>query len=346
MAKGCLTLTGLFGLALFLERLALGERGMPLPWLAAALLAASLTLALGSVQGVAQALRRRNAPESEPSRWRDGESVRTGGRIEPSGPLLRTPLGGCDAVLVEYSIYRVPSQARIGGNPQARPTPPSAKGLEMVPFRVRNAAGAIAIDGWASLAQFPEADCDHAAGREGAARVLASEPWRVSTPDEAVHAGRELLGGPAGTPLALRLANPAAVRELLAPEGEPNAGRWTGGPPPDLEGEAAVAAVRARLARHRWLLKERRLAPGDEVTVEGIYRADPPRIEVGRGPSLGAPERGIRPGLPDVTARREAHTALAFALALAVVAAAAHWLVFSSGGQFYRGLVDWLRQAA
>ncbi|MCC6812524.1 MAG: hypothetical protein IT498_00615, partial [Rubrivivax sp.] len=174
MAKGCLTLTGLFGLALFLERLALGERGMPLPWLAAALLAASLTLALGSVQGVAQALRRRNAPESEPSRWRDGESVRTGGRIEPSGPLLRTPLGGCDAVLVEYSIYRVPSQARIGGNPQARPTPPSAKGLEMVPFRVRNAAGAIAIDGWASLAQFPEADCDHAAGREGAARVLAS----------------------------------------------------------------------------------------------------------------------------------------------------------------------------
>ena len=82
MAKGCLTLTGLFGLALVLERLALGERGMPLPWLAAALLAASLTLALGSVQGVAQALRRRNAPESEPSRWRDGESVRTGGRIE------------------------------------------------------------------------------------------------------------------------------------------------------------------------------------------------------------------------------------------------------------------------
>ena len=79
MAKGCLTLTGLFGLALVLERLALGERGMPLPWLAAALLAASLTLALGSVQGVAQALRRRNAPESEPSRWRDGESVRIGG---------------------------------------------------------------------------------------------------------------------------------------------------------------------------------------------------------------------------------------------------------------------------
>jgi hypothetical protein len=107
-----------------------------------------------------------------------------------------------------------------------------------------------------------------------------------------------------------------------------------------------VAAVRARLARHRWQLKERSLGPGDEVTVEGIYRADPPRIEVGRGPSLGAPERGIRPGLPAVTGRREARTAVAFALALAAAAAAAHWFVYSSGGALYRSLVDWLRRAA
>ena len=345
MAKGCLALTGLFAIALLLERLALGERGLPVPWLAATLLAASLTLALGSAQGVARALRRRREPESGPAAWRDGETVRTGGRIEAVGPLLRTPLGGRDAVLVEYSIYRVSSRARIGGNPQARPAAPSARGLEMVPFRVRSAAGAIAIDGWASLGQFPERDCDHAAGREGAARRLATEPWRVSTVDEAWGAARELLGGQRSA-LALRLANPAAVRELLAPEGEPNAGRWSEGPPPDLEGEAAVEAVRARLARHRWQLRERLLGPGDEVTVEGIYRADPPRIEVGRGPSLDAPERGIRPGLPAATGRREARTAVAFALALAAVAAAAHWFVFSSGGQLYHSLVEWLRRAA
>jgi len=345
MAKGCLSLTGVFVLALLLERSALAERGLPFPWLAAALLAAIVTLALGSVQGVARGLRRRKAPESGPAEWREGEVVRTGGQIEPAGTLLRTPLGGRDAVLVEYSIFRVPSRASIGGNLQARPTPPSARGLEMVPFRVRSGAGAIAVDGWPSLKQFPETDCDDEAGREGAARVLACEPWRVSTADEAARAAQELLGGP-GSPLPLRLVNPAAVRELLAPEGEPNAGRWSGGPAPDLEGKAAVAAVRARLAEHRWQLKERSLGPGDEVTVEGIYRADPPRIEVGPGPSLGAPERGIRPGLPAVTGRQEARTAVAFALALAAAAAAAHWFVYSSGGALYRSLVDWLRRAA
>ncbi|HSM28801.1 MAG TPA: hypothetical protein VK855_11945 [Thioalkalivibrio sp.] len=345
MAKGCLTLIVLFALALFVEQALLVERSQPFPWLAAALLAASLTLALGSVQGVARALARRSEPETGPTEWREGRIVRTGGRIEPAGSLLRTPLGGREAVVVEYSIYRVPSRAQIGGSLQARPTPPHAHGLEMVPFRVRGAAGAIGIDGCPSLGQVPEADCDHEAGREGAARVLASETWRVSTVDEAASAAQALLGG-RETALPLRLVNAAAVRELLAPEGEPNAGRWSGGPPPDLEGDAAVTAVRTRLAKQRWQLKERSLGPGDEVTVEGIYRADPPRIEVGRGPSLRAPERGIRPGLPAVTGRREARTAIAFALALASVAAVAHWFVYSSDGALYRSLVDWLVRAA
>lgn len=349
MAKGCLVLTGLFAIALVAERAAIVERGLPLPWAAATALAATLTLALASAEGVARALRRRREPETAAADWRDGESVRTGGRVEAATDPLRAPLSGRQAVVAESSIYRVRSRAVIGGNLQARPTPPHARGVEMVPFLVRGPAGAVAIQGCPGLGRFPEVDCADEPSLERAARLLAQEPWRVSTVAEGWNAAQGLLGG-AEASLPLRLINPEAVRVLLAPEGEPSAGRWSGGPTPDLEGEPAVAAILARLARRSgqqpWHLKERCLAPGDEVTVEGIYRANPPRIEVGRGPAAGAPERGIRPGLPALTGRQEARTASVFALALAAAAAAAHWVVFASDGALYRAFVAWWRQAS
>lgn len=344
MARGCLLLLGLFAAALVVERAVVEGRGLPAPWLAAAVLAASLTLVVGSVWGIVRALRQRRGPQTGRDGWTDGAVVRTGGQIEPVGPLLRSPLGGREALVVEYSVSRTPSWASIGGSPQARPTPPLACGLEAVPFRLRTASETVAIEGCPSLNHFPEVDCGDSDGQVRAARLLAAHTWRVSTVDEVWRAAHELLDGQEAA-LPLRVANPACVRALLAPAGEPSAARWSESPPPDLDGDAAEAAIHSRLCRHPWLLKERVLAPGADVTVVGIFRASPPRIEVGRRLLGRDPEYGIRPGLPSANASRDATTAVAFAAVLAGLAAAAHWVIFASGGSLYRAFFDWLRQA-
>lgn len=344
MAKGCLLLLGLLSGALVVERAVVEGRGLPAPWLAATVLAASLTLAVGSVWGIVRVLRQRRLPQTGRDGWTDGAVVRTGGQVEPVGPLLRSPLGGREALVVEYSVSRTPSWARIGGSPQARPTPPLACGLEAVPFRLRTASDTVAIEGCPSLNHFPEVDCGDSDGRARAARLLAAHTWRVSTVDEVWRAARELLDGQEAA-LPLRLANPACVRALLAPAGEPSAGRWSESPPPDLEGEAAAAAIHSRLCRHPWQLKERVLAPGADVTLVGIYRVSPPRIEVGSRLFGPDPDYGMRPGLPSANASRDAGTAAMFAAVLVGLAAAAHWAVYASGGSLYRAFLDWLRQA-
>ena len=120
MGRGCLILTVVFGVALHFERSAVLERGLPAPWVLSSLLAASLTLAIGSLQGLTEAYRRRREPETARTDWRDGEPVRTGGRIEPSGPILRSPLGDREAVVFEYSILRHQTRSEGGELGQAQ----------------------------------------------------------------------------------------------------------------------------------------------------------------------------------------------------------------------------------
>lgn len=345
MARGCLLLLVLFTTTFVVERAVVEGRGLPAPWLAAVVLAASLTLAVGSVSGVVRTLRQRRRPETGRDGWVDGATVRVGGQVEAVGPPLRSPLGGREAVVVEYSVSRTPSWARIGGSPQARPTPPLACGLEAVPFRLRTASETVAVEGCPSLSHFAEVDCGDSDGRVRAARLLAAHTWCVSTVSEVWRTARELLDRQE-VALPLRMANSACVRALLAPAGEPSAGRWSEGPPPDLEGDAAEAAIHSRLSRHPWQLKERLLAPAAVVTVVGVYRASPPRIEVGHRVFGRDPDHGIRPGLPLANASREARTAVAFAAVLAGLAAGAHWAIHASEGSLYRAFLDWLRHAS
>jgi hypothetical protein len=105
--------------------------------------------------------------------------------------------------------------------------------------------------------------------------------------------------------------------------------------------EAASSSApefRQRLAERNWLLRERILGPGAEVTVVGTFRANPPRVDVSYGPTSA--QHAITPGAAAATASRDFSQTVIFILVLALLTAAAHWVVFSSGGAVYRGLLD------
>ena len=102
MLGGCLILIAAFVAILLLELQTVQSLGLPHPWIIAPALALLATLAAGCVPGMAAALRRRAAPESDPSRWQEGETVRLGGTIHPVDTVLRTPFGHVDAVAMAY----------------------------------------------------------------------------------------------------------------------------------------------------------------------------------------------------------------------------------------------------
>ena len=89
-----------------------------------------------------------------------------------------------------------------------------------------------------------------------------------------------------------------------------------------------------------WQFYEHSLRPGTEVTVEGIYRESPPRIEIGNWIRDSRAMEAIRPGLAEVTAKAQLRFEFISLLFGGTVTGWLHYAVYTNGGALYRSLID------
>jgi hypothetical protein len=316
MLKAGLVLLALFAAAYFLEKREMDRRALPGAWLVAIALAGGVTLVVGSVQGLAEAWRTRAAPETDPAHWQDGQRVRVGGVLRAARQKLHAPFSGREAIFLWYNAT---AQHWDEHNRQSRP---SFRGIDVAPCFLETAGGRVALAGIPNLRLLSEEQYSGPEHLDRAANHLARTDWSPApdTWSAALEEGEALVSGSPGS-LPSNLINRLG-REVLGLEAGP----------------ASDPEIRQRLAERNWLLRERILGPGAEVTVVGTYRANPPRVDVSYGPTSA--QHAITPGAAAATASRDFSQTVIFILVLALLTAAGHWVVFSSGGAVYRGLLD------
>ncbi len=316
MLKAGLVLLAVFAAAYFLEKREMDRRALPGAWLVAIVLAGGVTLVAGSVQGLAEAWRTKAAPETDPAQWQDGQRVRVGGVLRAARQTLQAPFSGREAIFLWYNATAPHWDEH---NRQFRP---SFRGIDVAPCYLETAGGRVALAGVPKFRLLPEEQFWGPEHLDRAANHLSRTDWS-SDPDTwsaALEEGEALVSGSPGS-LPSNLINRLG-REVLGMEA----------------GQAGAAEIRPRLAERNWLLRERILGPGEEVTVVGTFRANPPRVDINYGP--GSAQHAITPGAAAATASRDLSQTVIFILVLALLTAAAHWVVFSSGGAVYRGLLD------
>lgn len=320
MGRGCLPLIGLLIVALAVEWWLVGALGLPFGALIAALLALAVTMALGSLQGVAQAWRQRAAPEDDPATWRDGATVRVQGTLQAATEATRAPFSERPAVYLEYGAWAVQTAAEVQVAQRAH-----WRGLVGAPAVLQTAAGPLALRGMPPVRFWPEQQFSGEPFRTRAAQHLAATEWRRAT-DLASFNPADALAEWAGH------AQDGAMRmHVMNAEAEHALGLVGGG-------AVDTEALRQRLAERAWTFAERVVSPGAEVTVVGTYREQPRGIEVGLSPRH--PDHAVHLGSAAPLAGRHWRTTLVFALALVALAVAAHLFVYVDGGAHVRSLLD------
>ncbi|MCW5965753.1 MAG: hypothetical protein KIT83_17070 [Bryobacterales bacterium] len=342
MWKGCLVLLGVLVVALYWEHQMVTASNIPNTWIVVGLLAGSVTATVGGLQGVIAALRTRLNPETEVGNWQDGQKVRVGGVVQPKGAALKTPFWATDAVVMEFEMSaanRAPEESSSSPS-TGRVVPPSVRGIDAVPFGIVTSHGFVAVSGSPWLKNFrPTVSVDQRY-QAPALHLLTERKWQIAD-FEMGNAIYEQYLNQQDQDVHLYLANRRAVSTLFAPVGQPTAGWIERQAPPQLQGQQAVDAIAQRLASRRWRFKEFTLQPGAEVTVEGTFMANPPRIEVGRWMLDGSAMNAVRPGLAAKTAASQWWQALVFTVAVAALTVAMHYLVYAESGRLYRNLVEW-----
>lgn len=340
---GCLILLGTLAVAVFLEHRMVLAMGLPHVWLAAGVLAGSVTATVGGLQGVIAALRTKLNPETDTASWQDGQKVRVGGVVQPMGPVLKTPFLGTDAVVMEFEMKaanRTPEESSSAAS-TGKIVPPSVRGIDSVPFGMITSHGLVAVSGTPWLKNFRPVESVDQRYQAPALQLLMQRKWQVAD-FEMGNAIYEQYIDQQDRDVHLYLANRRAVSTLFAPEGQPTAGWIEGKAPPQLQGQPAADAVAKRLASRLWRFQEYALQPGAEVTVEGTYLAYPPRIEIGRWMLDGSAMNAVRPGLAAKTAASQWWQALVFTSGVAVLTIALHYMVYAERGARYREMVEWV----
>ena len=361
MLGGCLILIAAFVAILLLELQTVQSLGLPHPWIIAPALALLATLAAGCVPGMAAALRRRAAPESDPSRWQEGETVRLGGTIHPVDTVLRTPFGHVDAVAMAYRARTTEdhNDARRGN--------PGWRGLAAVPSLLDTGSLRIPLVGTPSLRQFPEKPYTGNEVVRNAARHLAHTRWQIAPDLVSVDAttaaelfthgagplpphlidrtAADLLGVQAVAEMAVGQKRADGVADMNAianmnavavSDGDAAPGAL-GDSVEDAHAASLEAVYLERLGARPWTFAERAIPVGSEVTVTGTWRAFPPRIEIGYG--VRTADHLIRPGRAKRTASSDLWQALGASAAIVAFAAGAHHVVFHDAGALYRALL-------
>lgn len=326
MGRGCLPLIGLLIVVLAVEWWLVGALGLPFAALIAALLALAVTMAVGSLQGVARAWRQRAAPEDDPTTWRDGATVRVQGTLQAAAEAPRAPFSERPAVYLDYGSWAVDTAAGVQVAQR-----PHWRGLFGAAAVLQTAAGPIALRGMPPVRYWPEQQFSGEPYRTRAAQHFAATPWRRAA-DAASFDPADAMAEWTGQ------AQDGATRmHVVNAEAEHALGLVAGG-------AVDTEALRQRLAGRAWTFAERVVAPGAQVTVVGTYREQPRCIEVGLSPRH--PDHAVHLGSAAPLAERNWRTTLAFALALAALAVAAHLFVYVDSGAQLRRVLDALGLSA
>lgn len=327
--KSCLVLLAAFAVLVFFESRWIQARGLPYAWPAALILAGAAVLVLGSLQGLADARRRSRAPETPPDEWRDGATIRLGGVIRARQQPLTTPVTGRAAVIYQYELWpQILSDTMHGRRREG------ATGMDMAECVLETRWGRIALSGVPSLREVPEQQFSDERSREAMGRHLASTEWVMRSLGPEGLDLRDLLAAAGNSDrLPLHLVNPRTL-DLM----------------PLRTSENPAAAVNESVIRHvleegHWLNAERVIEQGAGVTVTGTYRAGPRHIEIWRPLGLQAAQHSIRLGGAGSVAAGEWRTAVALSLVLALLAGAAHYLVYGADGRHYRAVVEKIAEA-
>lgn len=330
MWKGCLLLLVLLSVTLFLEHRSVSERGLPLPWVAAGVLSMGATLLLGSFYGLIEALLKRRNPETDPSRWIDGQTIRVSGRVHATGQPCQAPFSGKSAVLVLYQMTQGPTANALAG---LHNSVPRVSGFEMVPCAVTTRHGTLQLRGVPPLQPFLPGiyrdDTKHAS----AASVLASARWQLASFAQPLE--HFIASGTLRPPQYV--INRLAAESLFAPTGGFSARGGDSGAALECTGDQAAGVLALRLRANGWWYQERFIPHGEELTAEGTYSANPPSIDIGT--SVLTPNHKLSPGAAELTASREWLQALAFVLIFGTIVASLHYAVFADGGALYRSIV-------
>lgn len=316
MRKGCLVLLALFGVALFVELKQIRARDLPRPWVPAVLLAASVTLAAGSLQGLAEAWRRKAKPQSGPEEWRDGEPMRVSGLLRGTGEPLSAPFSGKRVLFYQYWAKEMRPDSKVLTKVA------SFRGMDRAPWELQTAYGPFRLEGIPRMREFLPVNHDSDAIRGRVARHVAETRWRVA-PDlwtVELQEGEAMFANENGE-LPVHLMDRPAV-ELL--EAEPE--------------QHSEEHYRDRLAKRHWVYQERTVGEGEEVTVAGVFRASSGVIDLGY--RAGQAENEMLPGGAAQTAAKNLTTTLVFGLVLALLAAGSHYVVYADDGALYRGLME------
>ena len=315
LALGCLVWVLVLAVAWVAQYRLLAD----LPWapVVATLLALLLTLLLGSLAGLIQAIRLRAALPNPPPAWRDGETVRVSGCLWPLAEPVLAPISRQPAVFCHYAGKMPDTGVNITSNQG-----PHWRGRLEAPCQLQVGAQRIRVLGVPTLREVPRKDYRGPAYIDRAAQHLADTTWHIAPhlgELDLKDLGKALEAGLADLPP--HLINTAALERLqLVP------------------GQTQAPALAAALASNDWQFGERLVPPGAEVILVGTYRAAAGAIDIGLSASHAY--HALQLGTAGANARRQVGVALAFVLVLGVLSAAAHGAVFAQQGAWYRALLQ------
>jgi hypothetical protein len=321
MVGGCLSLILIYVVAVYLEYQSL--ESLPFGAYVAAILALGITLVLGSLQGLIQALRLRAPPTIAIGHWRDGQQVSVAGVLHPKGDALHTPISDRPALFCDYM-----GKARYKDYVTTSRQVPHWHGLMAAPCTLRVGSLKLAVVGMPSLRELPQTLYRGRDHYPRAARHLARTDWQLAPELLSVLSPgcvEMLAGGLAGVPP--HLINRAALERLRM-----------------RIGESSEAELLDALSVDEWRFGERIVPPGAEVTLVGTYRASPPSIDINCNASTA--EHALHLGGAARTSTRHLATTLIFITVLAGLTAAAHYAAYAHDGLWYRnalrglGLID------
>lgn len=311
---GCLFLIAVFGVALWLGHGRVAALDLPHAWPVSLLLALTATLAVGSLQGLWLAWRRREGAGDEPAELADGATVRLSGVLLPEGAPLTAPYSGRAAVYLWHEAFAPEDTPR-----ESRRVAPRFNGVAAVPCRLQTRTRRLALRGMPSMREMPEQQFRGPPYHAAAARLLATTAWTRAPElielDLRGAARRFTQADP-----SMQLINAQALDRL----------RMT-------IGGTTEAELLQRLPAHRWTYCERIVPPGATVTVTGTYRAAQRLLEIGVGPAT--PQHELLPGGAVEVAGRQWRQTLAFVVVLTLLAVAGHTAVLGAGGAWYREAV-------
>jgi hypothetical protein len=321
MWRGCLLLVAVYVAVLYLEYQQI--QTLPYAEYVAAALALGVTLFLGSLWGLADALRLRARPETDVSQWREGEQVRISGILLPTGKPVHAPISERPAVFCCYSGRTPENEFGV-----VNPDPPHWRGLIAAPCQLRTGAAQLAVLGIPSLHEVPNTVFQGRQHYPRAARHLATAAWQISPSIAKVtltQLGQAFTTGGSGLPP--HLINTAALERLQMQIGQ-----------------SSEAELLAQLEQRQWQFEESVVAPGAEVTLVGTYRASPPAIDINY--AVGTPNHALHLGAASQTAARQLTSTVIFIVILSGLTAAAHYAVYAQQNLWYRaalqglGLID------